>query len=157
MTGLFWMAVIAVGGLDAQGRATGLGVGVSLGEPVSATVAYRIDAVRTVQLMQGWSFGQKRMHMSADYLHTVTEITSDDTVGLRYPVSLGLGLRGRFFGSGTLAAEERGSFGVRFPLCVSVEPDSIPLEVYFEMAPVWVVAPISHGGFDGGIGGRLFF
>ena len=157
MTGLLWMAGALLGGLDAHGRPTGLGVGVSLGEPVSANVAYRIDTVQTVQLIQGWSFGQKRMHMSADYLYTVTEITSDDTVGLRYPVSVGLGFRGRFFGSGTLAAEERGSFGLRFPLSVSVEPDTIPLEVYFEMAPVWVVAPISHGGFDGGIGGRLFF
>lgn len=151
------LAWAALSSLEAHGRATGLGVGLALGEPVSTTIAYRIDEVQTVQTVQGWSFGQKRMHMGIDYLYTVTEITSDETMGLRYPVSIGLGLRGRMFGSGTVAAQERGSFGLRVPFCVGVEPDSFPLEVYFEMAPVWVVAPISHGGFDGGIGGRVFF
>jgi hypothetical protein len=141
----------------AHGRAQGLGVGVVLGEPVGLTVAYRPNERQSVQLMQGWSFGQKRMHMGLDYMHSVTEITSDDTLGLRYPVNVGIGLRGRLFGSGTVAAAERGSFGLRFPLSVGVEPDVFPLEVYFEMAPVWVVAPISHGGFDGGIGARVFF
>jgi len=151
------LALAAAPGFEAHGRAMGLGVGLALGEPVSATIAYRIDEVQTVQALQGWSFGQKRMHMGLDYVYTVSEITSDESMGLRYPVSLGVGLRGRMFGSGTVAAQERGSFGLRFPFCVGVEPESFPLEVYFEMAPVWVVAPISHGGFDGGIGGRIFF
>lgn len=151
------LLLIAWAGPDAHARATGLGVGVELGEPVALTVAYRPDDRQAVQWIQGWSFGQKRMHVGLDYLYEVSEITSDESMGLRYPVSVGVGLRGRMFGSGTVAAEERGSFGIRFPLSVGVEPESFPLEVYFEMAPVWVIAPISHGGFDGGIGGRLFF
>ena len=150
-------ALLSLVPLNAHGRAQGLGVGVALGEPVSLSVSYRSDEKQTVQFLQGWSFGQKRMHMSVDYLYTISEITSDDTLGLKYPVSIGVGLRGRMFGSDTVAAEERGVVGFRFPFSVGVEPESFPLEVYFEMAPVWVVAPISHGGFDGGIGGRVFF
>ena len=135
----------------------GLAMGVQLGEPVAATVAYRWNEDMTVQLAQGWSFGQQRFHMSADYLYTFTEIDSDESMGLSYPVYVGAGLRLRAFGTPSSASEERGNFGFRFPIGAAVSPDHIPMEVYFEMAPVWVVAPISHGGFDGGIGGRLFF
>lgn len=141
----------------AHGRAVGLGVGILLGEPVALSVAYRPDERQTIQLVQGWSFGQKRMHTGVDYLYTPTEIPADETLGLRYPVYVGVGLRGRFFGTSTTAAQERGNFGFRFPVGVAVEPDNLPLEVYFEMAPVWVVAPVSHGGFDGEIGARLYF
>ena len=141
----------------AHGSPRGLAVGAQLGEPVAATVAYRWQDDMTVQLAQGWSFGQQRFHMSLDYLYTFAEIASDDGMGLSYPVYVGGGLRLRAFGSSSPASEERGNFGFRFPVGAAVSPDQIPIEVYFEMAPVWVVSPISHGGFDGGIGGRLFF
>ena len=59
-------------------------------------------------------------------------------------------------GEDTTAGQERGNVGLRFPFGVSVEPDHLPLEVYFEIAPVWVMSPVSHGGFDGGIGIRFF-
>ncbi len=141
----------------AHGRVVGLGVGVLLGEPVSLSVAYRPDERQSIQLVQGWSFGQKRMHTGIDYLYTSTEIPADETLGLRYPVYVGVGLRARLFGSSTVAAQERGNFGFRFPVGVGVEPDNLPMEVYFEMAPVWVLMPTSHGGFDGAIGARLYF
>ncbi len=150
------VVAIAMPGL-AHGRAAGLGVGLLLGEPVAFSVAYRLDERQSIQMVQGWSFGQKRMHTGVDYLYTPTEIPADETLGLRYPVYVGIGLRTRLFGPSTVAAQERGNFGFRFPVGVGVEPDNFPLEVYFEMAPVWVVAPTSHGGFDGAIGARLYF
>jgi hypothetical protein len=155
------MIGVALGLLFTTGTAhavpQGLAVGAQLGEPVAATAAYRWNEEMTVQLAQGWSFGQKRFHMSLDYLYTFAEIDADEGMGLSYPVYVGAGLRLRAFGTSDSASEERGNFGFRFPIGAAVSPDHIPVEVYFEMAPVWVVAPISHGGFDGGIGGRLFF
>jgi len=141
----------------AEARAKGIGVGVLLGEPVASTLMVRWTDKQAVQMVTGWSFGQQRMHLGADYLYTFTEIESDDAMGLRYPVYVGIGLRLRMLGDDTTAGQERGKFGFRFPFGVSVEPDHLPLEVYFEMAPVWVMSPVSHGGFDGGIGVRLFF
>ena len=135
----------------------GLAVGAKLGEPVALTLGYRWTDDMTVQLAQGWSFGQKRMHVALDYQYTFTEIPSDDGTDLRYPVYVGAGLRFRAFGSGVSASDDPQSFGIRFPIGAAVSPAHIPLEVYFEMAPVWVVSPRSHGGFDGGLGGRLFF
>ena len=135
----------------------GLSVGAQLGEPVAVSVAYRWTDEMTVQLSQGWSFGQQRMHTGLDYLYTFTEIPSDDGMGLRYPVYAGLGLRLRAFGRSNTASEYPQDFGFRFPIGAAVSPEHIPMEVYFEMAPVWVVSPRSRGGFDGGIGGRLFF
>ena len=140
----------------AHARPQGIGVGALLGEPVASTLMVRWDDKQSVQLLAGWSFGQQRMHLGADYLFSPTEIVSDDAMGLHYPVYFGVGLRLRLLGEDTTAGRERGKFGFRFPFGVSVEPDELPIEVYFEMAPVWVVSPISHSGFDGGIGVRLF-
>ncbi len=137
-------------------RAGGVGVGALLGEPVAATAMLRWNEREAIQGVVGWSFGQKRMHVGADYLYTATEIEADDRMGLRYPVYVGAGLRVRMLGEDTTAGKERGNVGLRFPFGVSVEPDHLPLEVYFEMAPVWVMIPVSHGGFDGGIGLRVF-
>ena len=134
----------------------GLAVGAQLGEPVAVSLAYRWNENMTVQLAQGWSFGQKRMHTGLDYLYTFSEIPSDDGMGMRYPVYVGAGLRLRA-GSGGSPSDDPQDFGFRFPIGAVAAPDHIPMEVYFEMAPVWVVAPRSRGGFDGGIGGRLFF
>ncbi len=141
----------------ASGRSQGLGAGVILGEPIASTLIYRWSDTHAVQVLAGWSFGQRRLHLGGDYLFTPTEIESDDNMGLRYPVYVGLGFRMRLMGEDTTAGRERGKLGVRFPFGVVVEPQDMPMEVYFEMAPVWVVAPVSHGGFDGGIGVRLFF
>ena len=141
----------------ANAAPSGLALGAQLGEPVAATVSYRWHPSMTVHLSQGWSFGQKRMHTSVDYQYTVTEIPAEDGMGLSYPVYIGTGLRIRAFGSGGSAGTDTQSFGFRFPIGAAVSPNHIPLEVYFEMAPVWIVAPSSRGGFDGGIGGRLFF
>ena len=141
----------------AHARANGNGAGVVLGEPLAPTMIYRWSDQHAVQVLAGWSFGQKRMHLGADYLFIPTEIESDDSMGLRYPVYVGLGFRMRLLGEDTTAGQERGKVGLRFPFGVAVEPQDLPFEVYFEMAPVWVMAPVSHGGFDGGIGVRVFF
>ena len=153
------MMLLLIGGLlgVAMGTPRGLAVGAQLGEPVAVSVSYRWTDQMTVQLAQGWSFGQKRMHMGLDYLYTFSEIPSDDAMGLRYPVYVGAGLRLRAFGNGGSASDDPQDFGFRFPIGAVAAPDHIPMEVYFEMAPVWVVAPRTRGGFDGGIGGRLFF
>jgi len=141
----------------ASARSMGMGAGVILGEPVAASLLYRWSEKHAVQMLAGWSFGQRRLHLGGDYLFTPTEIESDDHMGLKYPVYVGLGLRMRMLGDDTTAGKERGKIGLRFPFGVVVEPQDLPMEVYFEMAPVWVVAPVSHGGFDGGIGTRVFF
>jgi hypothetical protein len=129
-----------------------------LGEPVSSTLMVRWDDQQSVQMMAGWSFGQERMHLGVDYLYSPTEIDSDDAMGLHYPVYFGVGVRLRLLGESSALERERprGVFGFRFPFGVSVEPEDLPLEVYFEMAPVWMVTPVSHSGFDGGIGVRIF-
>lgn len=138
-------------------RSNGMGAGIILGEPIAASLLYRWSDTHAVQMLAGWSFGQRRLHIGGDYLFIPTEIESDDQMGLKYPVYVGLGLRMRLLGDDTTAGKERGKIGLRFPFGVVVEPQDLPMEVYFEMAPVWVVAPVSHGGFDGGIGARVFF
>ena len=79
-----------------------------------------------------------------------------DQMGLTYPVYLGLGLRVRLGGPQTPAHEDRSSFGIRFPMGVAIIPEQFPLEVFFEVAPILLVSPSTRGGFDGGLGARVY-
>ena len=141
----------------AEATPMGIGVGAVLGEPLGFTVAYRWEEQMAVQVVNGWSVGGKGLHLSGDFLYTVTEIPSDEGMGLNYPVYMGAGIRIRMAGPDTPAYEAEASLGLRFPIVAAVTPDHIPLEVFFEMVPIWILYPESSPSFDGGIGARLYF
>ncbi|MAY79345.1 MAG: hypothetical protein CL930_00995 [Deltaproteobacteria bacterium] len=151
------LGLMFVGGSVAQATPMGIGVGAVLGEPLGFTVGYRWEENMAVQVVNGWSVGGKGLHLSGDFLYTVTEIPSDEGMGLNYPVYMGAGIRIRMAGPDTPAYEAKGSVGLRFPIVAAVTPDHIPLEVFFEMVPIWILFPESHPGFDGGIGARVYF
>lgn len=145
-----------IGGPTSQVRPTGLGLGILLGEPAGISGAYRWHDHLAVQGSVGWSFGQRRMHLGADGIITVTEIAADQEMGLHYPVYIGLGTRVRMGGPQNPAYEERSGLGVRFPLGVAIVPDDLPIEVFFEVAPMMQIIPSTRGGFDGGLGVRVY-
>ncbi|MGB0639356.1 MAG: hypothetical protein ACPGTU_08490 [Myxococcota bacterium] len=151
------LGLMTVGSSVAEATPMGIGVGAVLGEPLGFTVAYRWEEKMAVQVLNGWSVGGNGLHISGDFLYTVAEIPSDEGMGLNYPVYMGAGLRIRMSGPDTPAYKAGGSVGFRFPIVAAVTPDHIPLEVFFEMVPVWIIWPESHPSFDGGIGARLYF
>jgi hypothetical protein len=144
-------------GGSAHARAPGLGLGLTLGEPVGTTASYRVNDRAAVQGQLGWSFGQRQVHFSVDGIYDVLEIPSDESMGFAYPLYLGAGLRLRA-GHPKGAPDRPGAtLGLRLPVGVGVIPDASPLEVFFELVPVLVIVPYVTGGVDAVLGGRVVF
>ncbi len=155
MSVLLFLATLLGG--TAMARSTGIGAGLTLGEPVGASGSYRMDDRLAFQGQLGWSFGQRQLHLSADAVYDVVEIPSDDAMGFSYPVYLGSGLRLRSGHPKGAANRPGATLGLRFPVGVAVIPEASAVEVFFELVPVLVVLPYIDGGVDAALGGRIVF
>jgi hypothetical protein len=144
-------------GHTAQARPPGIGVGATLGEPISLTGSYRVDDKLAAQGLLGWSFGQRQLHISVDGVYDLLEIPSDEAMGFSYPVYLGAGLRIRAGHPKGAPSRPGATLGLRLPIGVGVVPDASPVEVFFEIVPVLVFVPVVEGGVDATLGGRVFF
>ena len=151
-----WLISLLLMG-SAHARTPGLGAGMTLGEPVGITAAYRVDERLAAQGLLGWSFGQRQLQISADAIYDLLEIPSDDAMGFSYPVYVGAGLRVRAGHPKGAPSRPGATLGFRIPLGVGVIPDASPVEVFFEIVPVIVVAPEVDGGVDAALGGRFYF
>ncbi len=155
------LAVAIASGLfsvRAAADSIGLGLGPILGEPTGVTVVVRPDPRFFAQAHVGWSVGQRRFHLSSDALVRLLAVPTDDATGFSYPIDLGVGVRTRLGGPGQSPSDSSASLGLRLPVVgICVVPNQRYFEVFFEIAPVVVVAPSSQFGVDAVLGGRVFF
>ena len=83
-----------------------------------------------------------------DYLwHSFNAISSTE----RFPLYYGIGGR---YNSG---AGYEGSLGVRGVFGIAWFPHNTPIDVFFELVPVFQVTPLTGLGIDAGLGIRYFF
>ena len=132
---------------DMSGR---FGVGLVIGEPTGASLKYFINDTFAVDGVVGWSF-----HNGTDFT-----IQSDvlwhkfDLVSLsegQLPFYIGGGMRVKFHDN----AQDQ--IGFRLPIGVSYIFEHLPLDVFFEVAPVIDFTPSTRGGFTAGVGARWWF
>ena len=67
----------------------------------------------------------------------------------KLPVYFGIGGRIKF--------EDDNRLGVRFPIGLTYEIEKYPLDIFFEIVPVFDVFPDTELNLNGGIGVRYFF
>lgn len=135
-------------GLFAQDK--DLGLGIIVGEPTGMSGKYQLGDNKAIDFALGFSvFGDKsRLSFHADYLYQLNEfIPSEDNIPFYY----GFGLRLRTH------SREAGSFGVRGVGGLIVNLRNMPLELFFEAAPVFQLLPDTRLKFDAAIGGRYYF
>lgn len=61
------------------------------------------------------------------------------------------------FGLGARLITPYTEVGLRIPLGISYLFDNLPLDIFAELAPVFVFAPYTGGDLDGGVGARFYF
>ena len=132
---------------DTSGR---FGVGLMVGEPTGLSLKYFFNSTFAIDGGLGWAF-----HDGTDF-----QIQSDvlwhkfDLVTLsqgQLPFYIGVGARVKFQEN----AEDR--IGLRVPVGVSYIFDDLPLDVFFEVAPILDFTPSTRGGFSAAIGARWWF
>ena len=138
----------------------GFGMGIILGEPTGLSAKLWTSRDNALDFALGLGLGGDRIkykgnydntgrvHFHMDYLwHAFNAISSTE----RFPLYYGIG--GRFNTGGGYD----GSLGVRGVFGIAWFPHSTPIDVFFELVPVFQVTPLTGLGFDAGLGIRYFF
>lgn len=147
----------------AYSQTTGVGAGLILDSPTGISAKFWTTKVNAIDLAIGWSnngtwthfrngytyyYTKTLLHIHADYLwHAFHVIRSDQ----RLPLYYGLGLH---FDSGNTVPT---AIGIRAVGGIDWMPHAVPIDVFFELAPLFYVAPTTGLGLDVGLGARYFF
>jgi hypothetical protein len=138
----------------------GFGMGLILGEPTGLSAKLWTSKINAFDFGLGVGLGGDRIkykgyynnggriHFHIDYLwHSFNAIRSTE----RFPLYYGIG--GRYNSGGGY----EGSLGVRGVFGIAWFPHSTPIDIFFELVPVFQVTPLTGLGFDAGLGIRYFF
>jgi len=127
----------------------GFGLGFMLGDPTAISFKKWTGSKTAFDGGAGWSFGNSgSFHVHADYLiHSFNLITVERG---KAPLYFGLGAR--------LNTEDETKFGFRIPLGVSYIFEKAPLDIFFELVPLFDLAPSTDfGGLEWSVGVRYYF
>ncbi|MGE5681767.1 MAG: hypothetical protein ACM34K_12890 [Bacillota bacterium] len=128
----------------------GLGLGVKIGEPTGITLKYWTSEVNAVDFSLGYSLinDRREIYLSCDYLYHIEDIIRSHE---RLPLYYGFGAR-------FLSKEnQNSSLGVRGVGGVAWFSRDLPVDVFFELAPVFKLFPSTSLDFEAGFGARYFF
>ena len=128
-----------------------LGAGITIGEPIGASLKYWFNDTLAIDGAIGWS-----SHDDTDlYVHSDVLWHNFDLIPVskgRLPLYFGVGGLVRFRDD-----NEDNQVGVRVPVGLSYMFDNAPVDVFVEIAPALDVAPDVQGEVTGGIGIRYWF
>ncbi|MCP2620150.1 hypothetical protein NLC35_02765, partial [Candidatus Aminicenantes bacterium AC-334-K16] len=125
------------------------GLGVILGEPTGLSFKYWTGPQTALAGALAWSFEhESSFHLHLDYL--VHNFHLWQVEQQKIPVYYGIGFRFK-------SAPGHDRFGVRIPLGISYFLPKVPLEIFFELVPVFDLSPKTDLFFNGGVGIRYYF
>ncbi|MBN1224676.1 MAG: hypothetical protein JXB23_15615 [Candidatus Aminicenantes bacterium] len=134
--------------LTAPAQDSGFGLGVILGEPTGVCFKHWTGYNTALVGAAAWAFRREdAFHLHLDYLfHSFRLIKAE-----RHEIPFYYGIGFRF------KDERNDRLGVRFPLGIIFMFDDVPLDVFFEIVPIFDLAPRTELSFNGGVGIRYFF
>lgn len=135
---------------NVSGQERGFGAGIMLGEPTGLSAKYWLDDKNALDFGLAYSFATKNNSMAihCDYIfHNYDLIDSD----IKIPVYYGFGARLRVDGTNNNSLGARGVAGLLYHL----PKESV--DVFFEVAPAFILFPKTAFNLDIAIGIRYFF
>ena len=126
-------------------------MGVTIGEPIGASLKYFFNDTMAVDGALGWSTHEHTdLYMQSDLLwHNFDLIPVSQG---QMPVYFGVGGLVRFRNNG-----EDKPVGIRVPVGLSYLFDNAPVEIFAEIGPALELTPDVRGEVTGGIGIRFWF
>lgn len=140
--------LIAAGAANAQVRSGDVSAGIILGEPTGLTAKWWRSNTQAYDLAIAWSTGSDdRLHLHANYLmHRPDLIVVDNG---KLPLYYGVGAR--------VGIAKESELGIRIPLGIAYHVETHPVEVFFEIVPVFNLIPGTAFDANGGFGVRYSF
>ena len=125
-----------------------VGVGVILGEPTGLSGKFWLNEFEAIDAGVAYSFfGESSFSLHADYLYHDLDMIIDEH---EIPVYYGFGFRYR-------ALENDAGFGARGVMGVLWYHPEVPVDIFFEIVPVFELFPATSLNLDIAIGGRFYF
>jgi len=142
------LLIVLVNTTSAQDK--GFGIGVMIGEPTGFSGKYWTSSNNAFDFGLAYSFVQKFSALSihADYLYHAFNVIKSD---YRLPVYYGFGARIRFVNNSDNSLGARGVVGIAWL------NDKFPLDVFFEVVPVFNLIPSTSLNLDIALGARYYF
>lgn len=136
--------------------ATGMGVGVIIGEPTGFSFGWRPAQTWFANGAIAWSLPDERVRIHGDYLLVLGHLTDPELGIVEFQFSAGVGGRaGIEFDDPE--DPDTSVLGLRIPLNVSLLFGDFPADVFAEIVPVVGVIPSTDLLLDAGFGARLYF
>lgn len=122
--------------------------GIIIGEPTGISLKMWQTNTKAVDAGIAWSLG-KNSHLSlhADYLFHKFIIASNE--GMKIPLYYGIGAR--------VKLQDETKLGIRFPIGIDYLFRNVPIDVFFEIVPVFDLVPETSFDFGAVIGIRYNF
>ena len=128
-------------------RAGPFGIGGVIGEPTGITVKTYLAENIALDATFSWSFiSHDTFYFHADYLHHTGSLYDAQPRGLKFYAGIG----------GMVQISADPTFGPRIPLGITYSIPDIPLELFFEAAPILLLYPETAPSGSIGIGARYF-
>jgi hypothetical protein len=141
MLNFSWLTALAQS--NQQGK---LGAGVIIGEPTGPTIKYWSSDKTAWDLVIGF---QEDLSLHGDVLFHGWDVFPQPDAG-RVGGYLGIGAKFQ-------ERKDDALFGIRFVGGVSYWTQNYPIEIIFELAPVFILSPETDSDIEGGIGLRYYF
>ncbi len=138
---------IAIMAVSASAQRSGLGLGVMAGDPSGIAGKYWLSSSNSINGVLGWSVRGDNIYVHADYAFHKFDLIRVPEGSL--PLYFGIG--------GRMRAGNDVRLGVRVPVGLVYLFEGIPLDAFFELAPIVDVLPGTDFDLAGGIGVRFFF
>ncbi|UCH82722.1 MAG: hypothetical protein JSW50_09590 [Candidatus Latescibacterota bacterium] len=142
-------AVIAISILAGAAAAQGtFGLGIIVGEPTGISAKWWLSERSAIDAAAAWSFSDdSAMTLVADYLLHNFDLINVEKGQL--PIYFGVGGRVKF--------ESDSKVGIRIPVGLAYIFDGMPLDAFFEIAPLLDLIPDTEFNVNAAIGIRYFF
>lgn len=126
------------------------GLGIMIGEPTAISGKYWTSNTNAWDFGLGYSIidSQKEISVHADYLYHISDLIK---AKYKIPFYYGFGFRLRFH------AHESSNIGARGVAGLVMFVEEIPIDVFFELAPVFSLFPKTSLNLDAAIGARWYF
>lgn len=126
----------------------GTGIGFMVGEPTGLSLKTWTGGNNAIDAGLAWSFGRyDAINLHADYLWHNYSVFEVDSGSL--PLYYGIGGRAVF-------ADDDAVLGARVPVGIDYLFEESPVGIFFEVAPIFNIAPSTDFDVDGAIGVRFY-
>jgi len=136
--------------------ASGIGLGIVLGEPTGLSASFRPAGPSYFDAAVAWSVPEEKLHLHADYLYTIASFRDPAAPVVEFPIYLGLGPRihlgdGQGFDTGKSSL-----LALRIPMGLGIRGTQAPVEGFLELVPVLGLYPATRFDFDAALGVRVY-